>query len=68
MTEIANVSGTAFIIAEFRAAENQQLQPLYLDDIVELFLNEQTHQAAGEVLQVFPPAKDAVANRCSINN
>lgn len=63
MTEIANVSGTAFIIAEFRAAENQQLQPLYLDDIVQLFLNEQTHQAAGEVLQVFPPAKDAVAIR-----
>ena len=46
MPEVKNVSGTAFVVAEFRAEENDEAYPLYRDSVVELFLNEQTRQAA----------------------
>ena len=38
MSDTNNVSGTAFIIAEFRAEENEEIQPLYIDKIVSFFL------------------------------
>ena len=41
MTQIKEVSGTAFVVAEFRAEENRfQSTPLYRDPVVELFLSE----------------------------
>ena len=40
--EIKNVSGTAFVVAEFRAEENEEEYPLYQDSVVGLFLNEDT--------------------------
>ena len=61
--EIKNVTGTAFLVAEFRAEENSEADPLYRDSIVNLFLNEETRQAAGLVAACFPPAKDMVKIR-----
>jgi hypothetical protein len=37
MTEIKNVSGTAFIIAELRVEGSEENNPLYTDEIVKLF-------------------------------
>jgi methyltransferase (TIGR00027 family) len=61
--EIKNVSGTAFVVAEFRAEENYEAYPLYRDLVVSLFLNEDTRQAAASVATSFPPAKDLVKIR-----
>jgi methyltransferase (TIGR00027 family) len=63
MATIENVSGTAFVVAEFRAEENSELTPLYRDSVVGLFLNEETRQAAGRVAASFPPVKDLVKIR-----
>ncbi len=63
MSEIKDVSGTAFIIAEFRAEENAAPEPLYRDDIVELFLDRNSKQVAHQVAQSFPPVKDMVKLR-----
>jgi methyltransferase (TIGR00027 family) len=63
VTEIKNVSGTAFVVAEFRAEENYEVEPLYRDWIVDLFLNEQTKLAARRVAASFPPTRDMVRVR-----
>ena len=63
LAEIKNVSGTAFVVAEFRAEENNEAYPLYRDSIVGLFLNEDTRQAARRVASSFPPVKDLVKIR-----
>jgi methyltransferase (TIGR00027 family) len=63
MPEIKDVSGTAFVVAEFRAEENEAPYPLYRDSVVGLFLNEDTKKAAGHVASSFPPAKDLVKIR-----
>lgn len=63
MSKIKNVSGTAFIIAEFRAEENDASEPLYRDEIAELFLNAESKQVAAQVAQSFPPVKDLVKLR-----
>src|SRR5262245_14742027 len=60
---VRNVSVTAFVVAEFRAEENNAAYPLYRDSIVELFLNEQTRQAAGRVAASFPRVSDIVKIR-----
>jgi methyltransferase (TIGR00027 family) len=61
--ELNNVSGTAFIIAEFRAEENEAATPLYRDEIVRLFLNDETKAIAERVAQSFPAAKEMVKVR-----
>src|SRR5262245_505000 len=63
MTTIQNVSGTAFVVAEFRAQENAEVKPLYRDSVVGLFLNEETRRAAGRVAASFPLARDLVRIR-----
>jgi methyltransferase (TIGR00027 family) len=63
MATIENVSGTAFIVAEFRAEENSAANPLYQDSVVGLFLNQDSRQAAGRVAASFPPVKDLVKIR-----
>jgi O-methyltransferase involved in polyketide biosynthesis len=42
MSSIRNVTGTAFVVAEFRAEEKREANPLYQDPIVDWFLNEET--------------------------
>jgi hypothetical protein len=39
MTEITNVTGTAFVVAEYRDEENRAVEPLYRDNVVSLFLS-----------------------------
>jgi len=63
MGPIQNVSGTAFVVAEFRAEENVAPEPLYEDPVVGLFLNEETRMAAARVAESFPPVKDLVRIR-----
>jgi methyltransferase (TIGR00027 family) len=63
MSEIKNVTGTAFVVAEFRAEENRESTPLYKDPVVGLFLNADTKEAAGRVAASFPQVKDLVRIR-----
>jgi methyltransferase (TIGR00027 family) len=63
MARIENVSGTAFVVAEFRAEENAETAPLYRDSVVGLFLTEETRRAAERVAASFPPVKDLVKIR-----
>jgi O-methyltransferase involved in polyketide biosynthesis len=63
MPRIKDVSGTAFVVAEFRAEENDAARPLYRDSVVGLFLNEESRDAAGRVAASFPPVKDMVKVR-----
>jgi methyltransferase (TIGR00027 family) len=60
---IENVSGTAFVVAEFRAEENTEAAPLYADPIVGLFLNDDSKRAAGRVAASFSPSRDLVRIR-----
>jgi hypothetical protein len=57
MTGIKDVTGTAFIVAEFRAQENAEANPLYVDRIVPIFLDERTKQAANAISGGFPGAE-----------
>jgi methyltransferase (TIGR00027 family) len=63
MARVENVSGTAFVVAEFRAEENAETAPLYRDSVVGLFLTEETKRAAERVAVSFPPVKDLVKIR-----
>ena len=63
MAQVKDVSGTAFVVAEFRAEENRQVTPLYRDPVVELFLDEDSRYTAGLVAASFPPTKDLVRIR-----
>src|SRR5262245_60986455 len=63
MSAIRNVSGTAFVVAEFRAEENREAAPLYRDTVVELFLSEDSRQAAQGMADRFGPVRDMVKIR-----
>jgi methyltransferase (TIGR00027 family) len=63
MTEIKHVTGTAFVVAEFRARENAEPHPLYVDRIVPIFLDARTKQAADAIAAGFPAAEKNVRLR-----
>ena len=63
MTAIENVTGTAFIVAEFRAEEATESKPLYRDTIVPVFLNEDTKRAAARIADAIPAVKKMVRIR-----
>jgi len=63
MTTIKDVSGTAFVVAEYRAEENRDSAPIYLDPVVELFLGDSSREAAARVSSRFPAVKDMVKTR-----
>jgi methyltransferase (TIGR00027 family) len=63
MSQIKDVSGTAFVVAEFRAEENRTPAPLYRDAVVELFLSDESRSAAARIAASFPPTKDMVKVR-----
>jgi len=63
MSTIKDVSGTAFVVAEFRAEENREPDPIYTDPVVGLFLNDASRQAAERIASRFPPVKDMVKTR-----
>ncbi len=58
-----NVTGTAFIVAEFRAEENEEAIPLYTDRVVKIWLNEETKKLASQIAQSSPAAKEMVKLR-----
>jgi methyltransferase (TIGR00027 family) len=58
-----NVTGTAFIVAEFRAEENEEAIPLYTDNVVKIWLNEETKKIASHIAQNSPAAKEMVKLR-----
>ncbi|MCC3404298.1 MAG: class I SAM-dependent methyltransferase [Microcoleus sp. PH2017_10_PVI_O_A] len=60
---MSNVTGTAFIVAEFRAEENQEIAPLYTDNVVKIWLNEETKEIAAKIAQNSPAAKEMVKLR-----
>jgi len=57
MSQIKDVTGTAFVVAEFRARENAEPHPLYVDRIVPIFLDERTKQAADTIAAGFAAAE-----------
>ena len=63
MSTIKDVSGTAFVVAEYRAEENREPIPIYQDAVVGLFLSEASRQAAERVSSRFPAVKDMVKTR-----
>ena len=58
-----NVTGTAFIVAEFRAEENEEAIPLYTDNVVKIWLNEETKKIADQIAHNSPAAKEMVKLR-----
>ena len=63
MTEITNVTGTAFVVAEFRAEENDAPEPLYRDNVVDVFLSAASKSAAKRAAAGFPLMKELVKLR-----
>ncbi len=63
MSTIKDVSGTAFVVAEYRAEENREPAPIYEDAVVGLFLSDASRKAAERVSSRFPPVKDMVKTR-----
>jgi methyltransferase (TIGR00027 family) len=63
MLQIKNVTGTAFVVAEFRAEENYAEHPLYFDPFVNMFLDEGSQQAAARVVAGFPTLSEMVKIR-----
>src|SRR5262245_24440433 len=63
MPTIKDVSGTAFVVAEYRAEENREAAPIYHDAVVELFLSAASREAAERVSSRFPGVKDMVKTR-----
>jgi methyltransferase (TIGR00027 family) len=57
LTDVKNVTGTAFVVAEFRARENDEPHPLYLDRVVPIFLDERSRQAANAIADGFAAAE-----------
>ena len=63
MQQMRDVTGTAFVVAEFRAEENFADQPLYRDLVVEFFLSDDSRRAAAKVAAGFPHVKEMVKIR-----
>ena len=63
MSMIKDVSGTAFVVAEYRAEENREVTPIYRDPVVGLFLSDASRAASERVASRFPPVKDMVKTR-----
>ena len=60
---VTNVTGTAFVVAEYRAEENYAVTPLYRDDVVGLFLSAASRRAAAQAAAGFPLVKELVKIR-----
>jgi len=63
MSTIKDVTGTAFVVAEYRAEGNRETPPLYLDPVVDLFLSDASREAAKRVSSRFPAVKEMVQTR-----
>jgi methyltransferase (TIGR00027 family) len=63
MSPIEEVTGTAFVVAEYRAEENRAPAPIYNDPVVGLFLSDASRDAADRIARRFRPVKDMVKTR-----
>ena len=63
MSTIKDVSGTAFVVAEYRAEENHEPVPIYTDPVTPLFLSDASRHAADSVASRFPAVRDMVKTR-----
>jgi methyltransferase (TIGR00027 family) len=63
MVTFEDVTGTAFVVAEYRAEENQEPTPIYRDPVVGVFLSDASRRAAERVSSRFPAVKDMVKTR-----
>jgi methyltransferase (TIGR00027 family) len=63
LTEITNVTGTAFVVAKYRDEENRAVEPLYRDNVVSLFLSPESRRAADRAAAGFPLVKELVKLR-----
>ena len=57
MSPIKDVTGTAFVVAEFRARENEEPHPLFVDPVVPIFLDARARAAADAIRADFPAAE-----------
>jgi len=53
-SDVREVTGTAFVVAELRARENEEAHPLYRDPVVHIFLDARTRAAADRIRADFP--------------
>ena len=60
---VTSVTGTAFVVAEYRAEENYAVEPLYRDDVVGIFLSAASRRAAANAAAGFPLVKELVKIR-----
>jgi methyltransferase (TIGR00027 family) len=61
--EVTSVTGTAFVVAEYRAEENDAVEPLYRDEVVGIFLSAASRRAAARVAGGFPEVRELVKIR-----
>jgi methyltransferase (TIGR00027 family) len=57
MSSIRNVTGTAFVVAEFRNDENKEAHPLFHDPFVHIFLDRETKKIADQISGGFLPIR-----------
>jgi methyltransferase (TIGR00027 family) len=58
MNDVREVTGTAFVVAEFRARENEEAHPLYVDPVVHIFLDSRTRAASDAIRADFPAGEN----------
>ena len=61
--EVTSVTGTAFVVAEYRAEENYAVEPLYRDEVVGIFLSAASRRAAAQVAGEFTEVRELVKLR-----
>ncbi len=57
------VGRTAFVIAEWRTEESESADPLFIDHLANIFLNNETHQVALSIAKTSPSTKFLVRYR-----
>lgn len=63
MNDVREVTGTAFVVAEFRARENAEPHPLYRDPVVPIFLDARSRAASDAIDAGFAGAGNNVRLR-----
>ena len=61
--EVTSVTGTAFVVAEYRAEENYAVEPLYRDEVVGIYLSAASRRAAAQVAGEFTEVRELVKLR-----
>ncbi len=62
-SDIDMVGMTAFIIASWRARESERVDPLFMDHLAHLFVDEETMESANRIAGVSPSTRHLVMHR-----